>query len=124
MLHRYDIAIDGETGRLSIDEHAELGRRRRNWEEIMPNQEKYFHVYTASYSGDRIRAAIGQGKAAVIDALRSEGFFPVAACAELLAEKVIELFAGGEARSVELFFDDQNAIPVEDEDFDVDPAND
>jgi len=119
MLQRYDIKIDGDTNRLSINEYAVLGRRYRRYgmqEPATPATVKYNLVYEASYEGDNIRTAIKQGRTALISELRTDGFFPVQACAELLAEKVTDLFDAGADQFVELFYDDRTAILPEDTD--------
>jgi hypothetical protein len=117
MLQRYDIKVDGDTNRLSINEYAVLGRRYRRYgmqEPATPATVKYNLVYEVSYEGDNIRTAIKQGRTALISELRTDGFFPVHACAELLAEKVTDLFDAGEDQFVELFYDDRTAILPED----------
>jgi hypothetical protein len=117
MLQRYDIKVDGDTNRLSINEYAVLGRRYRRYgmqEPATPATIKYNLVYEASYEGDNIRTAIKQGRTALISELRTDGFFPVQACAELLAEKVTDLFDAGADQFVELFYDDRTAILPED----------
>jgi hypothetical protein len=119
MLQRYDIKVDGDTNRLSINEYAVLGRRYRRYgmqEPATPATIKYNLVYEASYEGDNIRTAIKQGRTALISELRTDGFFPVQACAELLAEKVTDLFDAGADQFVELFYDDRTAILPEDTD--------
>jgi hypothetical protein len=119
MLQRYDIKVDGDNNRLSINEYAVLGRRYRRYgmqEPATPATIKYNLVYEASYEGDNIRTAIKQGRAALISELRTDGFFPVQACAELLAEKVTDLFDAGADQFVELFYDDRTAILPEETD--------
>jgi hypothetical protein len=64
-------------------------------------------MYEAAYDGDDIREAIKTGDGALISALRSDNFFPISACVELIAERVIELFNGNSASFSELFFDDR-----------------
>ncbi len=114
MLQRYDISIDGDTNRLSINEYAVLGRRYRVRENVKPAKDKYYLIYEATYNSDTIRAAIEKGKMALISELRSDGFFPIYSCAELLAAKVTELFETRNGDSTELFFDDRTAIlPVD-----------
>ncbi len=114
MLQRYDISIDGDSNSLSINEYAVLGRRYRVREDVTPAKDKYYLVYEASYDSDSIRSAIKKGKMALISELRSDGFFPVYSCAELLAAKVTELFEVRGDQFTELFFDDRTAILPED----------
>ena len=119
MLQRYDISIDGDNNSLSINEYAVLGRRYRVREDTVPAKDKYNLVYEATYDSDSIRDAIKKGKMALISELRSDGFFPIYSCAELLAAKVTELFDASGDHFTELFFDDRTAILPEAVDEDV-----
>lgn len=115
MLQRYDISMDGETNRLSIKEFAVLGRISRKYESSEPANEKYFFVYQVTFDGDIIRVAINEGKEALISELRSDAFFPVLSCVEIIAEKVIELFENSSESFSEVFFDDRTLFPKDDE---------
>ena len=66
------------------------------------------------YNGDDIREAIVRGQYALISALRSDDFFPISSCVELIAERVIELFNGNSDSFSELFFDDRILLPKAD----------
>jgi hypothetical protein len=63
---------------------------------------------------DDIREAINTGDGALISALRSDNFFPISACVELIAERVIELFNGNSESFSELFFDDRILLSKDD----------
>ncbi len=71
-------------------------------------------MYEAAYAGDDIREAINTGDGALISALRSDNFFPISACVELIAERVIELFNGNSDTFSELFFDDRILLSKDD----------
>ena len=107
MLQRYDISMNAETNRLSIKEFAVIERQFRKRDYSDPAKENFSLVNEVAYDGDDIREAINKGGGALISALRSEYFFPISACAELIAERVIELFNGNSNSFSELFFDDQ-----------------
>ena len=113
MLQRYDISIDGKVNSLSIKEFAVLGPISRHREYFEPTREKYFFLHGVTYDSDTIRASIEKGKEALISKLRSDGFFPVRSCAEVIAGKVIELFDKDSDGSAELFFDDHSLFAEE-----------
>ena len=115
MLQRYDISIDGEKNLLSIKEFAVLGRILRKHEYFDPAREQYLFLHKVTYDGDAIHAAIDEGKEALIIELRSDDFFPIHPCAEIIAERVIELFEDDSVFSSELFFDDHALLSKEDE---------
>jgi hypothetical protein len=71
-------------------------------------------MHVAAYDGDDIREAIKTGDGALISALRSDNFFPISACVELIAERVIELFNGNSESFSELFFDDRILLSKDD----------
>ncbi len=107
MLQRYDISINGETNRLSIKEFAVTERKLKKRDYSDPTKENFSLLHEVGYDGDDIREAIVKGQNALISALRSDNFFPISSCVELIAGKVIELFDGKSASLSELFFDDR-----------------
>ena len=107
MLQRYDILMNGETDRLSIKEFAVIERKLRKHDYSDPAKENFSLMYEVVYDGDNIREAIVRGQDALISALRSDDFFPIFSCVELIAERVIELFNGNSDSFSELFFDDR-----------------
>jgi hypothetical protein len=113
MLQRYDISVNAETNSLSIKEFAVIERQFRKRDFYDPANENFSLMHEASYDGDAIREAIKTGDGALISALRSDNFFPISACAELIAERVIELFNGNSNSSSELFFDDRILLSKE-----------
>ena len=106
MLQRYHLSMDSKTNRLSIEEFCILGRISRKPEYYEPKREKYSLVHKVTYDGDVIRAAINEGKEALVSELRSDDFFPIRSCMEMIAEKVIELFEDNSEPFCEVFFDD------------------
>ncbi len=115
MLQRYDISIDGEANRLSIKEFAVLGRISRKREYSEPADEKYSFVHKVTFDGDIIRVAINKGKEALISELRSDDFFPVRSCVEIIVEKVVALFEDNSEPFSEVFFDDRALLSKDDE---------
>ena len=114
MLQRYDISINVETNRLSIKEFAVIERQFRKRDTYDPTKEKFSLMHVAAYDGDDIREAINTGDGALISALRSDNFFPISSCVELIAERVIELFNGNTDSFFELFFDDRILLSKDD----------
>ena len=115
MLQRYDISMDSKSNRLSIKEFALLDRKLRRNEFYEPTKEDFSLLHTVNYDGDIIRAAVNEGKEALISELRSDDFFPIRSCAEIIAERVIEIFEDNGDLSDELFFDDQPPLVSENE---------
>ena len=74
----------------SLSEILEQKLRKREYFE--PGNEKFLFMHKVTYDSDIIRAAIGEGKEALISELRSDDFFPIRSCVEIIVEKVIELF--------------------------------
>ena len=113
MLQRYDISVNTETNCLSIKEFAVIERQFRKRDSYDPTKEKFSLMHEASYDGEDIREAINQADGALISALRSDNFYPISACVELIAERVIELFNGNSDSFSELFFDDRILLSKE-----------
>ena len=58
MLQRYDISIDNDTNRLSIQEFAVIGRKPRKSEYDDYSLETFALIHEVSYEVDIIRAAV------------------------------------------------------------------
>ena len=106
--------MNAETNRLSIKEFAVIERQFRRRDYSDPTKENFSLLNEVAYDGHDIREAINNGDGALISALRSDYFFPVSACVELIAERVIELFNGNSDSFSELFFDDRIHLSKED----------
>jgi hypothetical protein len=115
MIQRYDISMDGEANRLSIKEFAILGKKLQKREYFEPANEKYLFTHKVTYDGDIIRAAISKGKEVLISELRSDDFFPIRSCVEIIVERVIELFKDNSVSFSEVTFDDQSLFFKDDE---------
>ncbi len=110
MRHRYHIARDGQTNRISIKEFAVLETKSHKRVDYQPTSEDYSLIHEVSFDGDTILAAIGEGRKALISELRSGDFFPIYPCAEIIAEHVTALFNGNPKPSCEVFFDDRTIL--------------
>ena len=110
MLQRYDISLDDDTNRLSIKEFAVIGRKPQKSAHYNLTLENFSLIHEVTYDVDIIRAAIQEGSEALISELRSDDFFPIESCTEILAEKVTGFF-NGDAESVsEIIFDDRTLL--------------
>ena len=114
MLQRYDISMNAETNRLSIKEFAVIERQFRKRDSYDPTKESFSFMHEETYDGDNIREAIIKGDGALISALRSDNLFPISACVELIAERVIELLNGNSNYFSELIFDDRTLLSKDD----------
>ena len=110
MLQRYDIVRNDQTNCLSIKEYAVLGKKSYKRNDYQPTREDYFLIHEISYDSNMIRAAIREGKRALISELRSEDFFPIYPCVEIIAKGVTALFNGKPDPSLEVFFDDRTLL--------------
>jgi hypothetical protein len=115
MLQRYDISMDAEENRLSIKEFAVLTTISRKREPSNPVELNYSLIHEEAYDVDLIRGAIHEGKEYLIKELRSDTFFPIQPCIEIIAEGVIELFDGDSNPYSKIFFDDRTTFSKEDE---------
>lgn len=115
MLQRYDISMDAEENRLSIKEFAVLTTISRKREPSNPVELNYSLIHEEAYDVDLIRDAIHEGKEYLIKELRSDSFFPIQSCIEIIAEGVIELFDGDSNPFSKIFFDDRTTFSKEDE---------
>jgi len=110
MLQRYNISIDNDTNRLSIQEFAVIGRKPRKSEYYDYTLETFSLIHEVSYEADIIRAAIEKGAEALISEIRSPAFFPIGSCAEVIAKSVTGLFNGDPEPASEVFFDDRTLL--------------
>ena len=115
MLQRYDISLDVEENSLSIKEFAVLTTISRKREPSNPVELNYSLIHEEAYDVDLIRGAIHEGKYYLIKELRSDSFFPIQSCIEVIAEGVIELFNGDSNPFSKVFFDDRTTFLKNDE---------
>ena len=110
MLQRYDISMDNGANRLLIREFAVTGRKPRKSQDIDVTLQNFSLLHEVTYDAGIIRAAIQKGSDALIAALRTDDFFPVSACAKIIAESVTGLFNGNPEPKSEVFFDDRTLL--------------
>jgi len=115
MLQRYDISMHGKANHISIKEFVAPVKNSRRRDYFETTKEKYSLTHKVDFDGDSIHAAIANGKEALITELRSDGFYPIRPCVEIIAEKVIELSEDNDKSLFEVFFDDKELLPKPDE---------
>ena len=98
MKQKYLILNDKENHQFKIQEFAELSK------------ESLSLLCEETYDYHSIKAAVSNGKDALIAALRTNNMYPPGIYAEQIAEAVIDLNSSSERESVELFFDDINLL--------------
>ena len=108
MLQRYDISMDLETNRLCIEEFIVLDRISRSFKGFDTVTENYSLIQKLTYDRNAIRSVMNEGKGAMISAIRSNNFFPIHSCMDIIVERVIELFENNSNTSSEVFFDDHD----------------
>ncbi|CAB5107850.1 hypothetical protein D3OALGA1CA_1841 [Olavius algarvensis associated proteobacterium Delta 3] len=110
MLQRYDIAMNDQTDRLSIEEYAVLDTKSRKRISYPTVEGTYSLIYKVSFDGKDIRAAIKTGQKALISVLRTEDFYPIGSCAAIIADRVTGLLNGDPGLDSEVRFDDRSLI--------------
>jgi len=102
--------MDDRTDRLSIKEYAVLDTKSRRRDFYPTVDRDYTLIYEVSFDGDMIRAAVKEGRKALISALRTEYFFPVSSCATMIANGVTGLLDGDTELGSNILFDDRAQI--------------
>jgi len=67
-------------------------------------------VFEERYDLEEIRAACKDDLKSLVNALRTPGFYPIGACAEKIANGVIEFFENGATETIEVFFNDVDLL--------------
>ena len=114
MRQKYYIRRDLQKNVLTIQEHVDSQRESRVRDDFRSDAENFALVSERSYAGDEIEAAVSQGETAVVDLLRTRNFYPIKACADLLAASIRELYEGDGESTVTVFFDDMELLQSED----------
>jgi hypothetical protein len=107
--------MDNDANRLLIREFAVIGRKPRKSEDLDMALQNFSLIHEVTYDVGIIRDAIQEGSEALISALRSDDFFPIRACAKIIAESVTGLFNGNPGPSSEVFFDDLTLLSTDNE---------
>jgi hypothetical protein len=103
MKQKYEILKDDENKRLIIREFAEL------------DKDSMSLLCEESYDKKAVKSAMGIGKHALIDALRTKNLYPPGTYADRIAEKVMELYGTKSKSSDEIVFDDLEFLSREHE---------
>jgi len=101
MKQKYLVTKDQKTQQVTIQEFAEL------------DKDVFSLVCEEAYDGDKIQTAVSEGKDELIETLRTPNLYPVAEYADKIADSVIELFNQGDQESIEIAFDDIDALKKE-----------
>ena len=96
MKQKYAIIRDDDQKTVIIREYAEL------------DKEMMSLLCEEAYSQDAMAAAVGTGRTAVINAIRTNNMYPPTMYAEPIADAIMGLFSDGGNLSAELFFDDKD----------------
>lgn len=101
MKQQYTIHRDTDNQRLIIKEYAELDK------EILSL------LCEESYDDAGVVAAIQNGTAALIRALRTRNMYPPSAIVSRIAAAVVSLYDAGDEQSIEIMFDDKELFEKE-----------
>ena len=119
MKQKYTISKNDEKTGIIIKEYAEL------------DKEIFSLLSEETYEDEIVKAAVANGKDALIQTLRTQNMFPIGTYSEAIAEAVIKMYETGDDQPVELTFDDidlmakENDIPmpldeIEEDDVEID----
>ena len=101
MKQKYLITKDQKTQQLTIQEFAEL------------DKDAFSLVCEEAYDGKKIKSAVSEGKESLIQTLRTPNLYPVAEYADKIADSIIDMFNQGNQDSIEIAFDDIEALKKE-----------
>ena len=98
MKQKYLIKNDLENGKFIISEYGEL------------DKDIFSLLCKETFDHDTISRAAGRGMADLIATLRTKNMYPPGIYAEKIAESVIELLEASDEESIEVFFNDIDAL--------------
>jgi len=101
MKQKYTIRHDSGALKLIIQEYAES------------DKDTLSLLCEETYDTAAIKAAVAQGKAALIQAIRSANMYPPAIYADRIADAVAGIFENSSDQSVDVCFDDKELLGVE-----------
>ncbi len=96
MKQKYVVLLDNETGKLAIQEYAEL------------DKEMLSLLCEETYDAEAIKAAMEKDRNALIQALRTHNMYPPGTYTERIADAIVEMFQPGANSSAELFFEERD----------------
>jgi len=114
MKQKYSLYKNDENKKLVIQEYAELDK------EILSL------LCEETYEEEIVKAAIGEGPEALMEALRTRNMYPPSAFAHKIADAVITMYGMAGEQSMDIFFDDkeffdtENLIKEDEEELDTD----
>jgi hypothetical protein len=103
MKQKYVIEKSQSGDQILVKEYAEL------------DKEMLSLLCQESYAAADLTTAQAQGKAALIEAIRTNNMYPPGFYADQIADAIVGLLASDEAPAAELFFDDQALFTQDDE---------
>ena len=119
MRQKYFLRRDHKKHQLTIQEHVDSQRESRTRDDFRSDAENFELVSEGSYPDAEIVAAVSQGEDAVIDLLRTRNFYPIKACADLLAASIRDLYQDDGENALTVFFDDMDLLQTEDEEIET-----
>ena len=94
MKHKFSILLSENENELLIREFSELDKGT------------YVNVFESKYDKEAMQAACENDDALLVSLIRTQGFYPVNACADLIARGIKEFFASGCTEINEITFND------------------
>lgn len=95
MKQKYVVILDKETGKLAIQEYAEL------------DKEMLSLLCEETYDAQAIKAAMEKDRSTLIHSLRTHNMYPPGMYTERIADAIVEMFQPGANPSAELFFEER-----------------
>ena len=96
MKQKYVVLLDNETGKLAIQEYAELDKQMLSL------------LCEETYDALLIKAAMEKDRNALIQALRTHNMYPPGTYTERIADAIVEMLQPGANLSAELFFEERD----------------
>ena len=103
MKQKYVVLLDNETGKLSIQEYAEL------------DKEMLSLLCEETYDADTIKIAMNKDRISLLQALRTHNMYPPGMYTERIADAIFAMFQPGANPSAELFFEEREMFDPLDE---------
>ncbi len=109
MKQKYVVLLDNETGKLAIQEYAELDK------EILSL------LCEETYDTEVIKAAMKKDRSTLIQSLRTHNMYPPGTYTERIADTIEQMFQPGANTSAELFFEEREMFGAMEEDVASEP---
>jgi len=101
MKQKYVVLLDNESGKLVIQEYAEL------------DKEMLSLLCEETYNVEAVKKAMAKDRNTLIQALRTHNMYPPGTYTERIADAIIEMFQPGANTSAELFFEEREMFDTE-----------